>query len=86
MNQDNSIADNIVRGKGSKGSSGSQPTRLSCTRCELYIVQGIKCVLYKYAMHIVQVVQILLYMVYSVYHTRCAVCILNQNLVRKKGL
>ena len=60
------------------------PTRLSCTRCEVCIVQGIDCVLYKYAMCIVQGVQIVLYRVYSVYYTGCAVCILHQNLAREK--
>ena len=69
---------------GSKSSSGILPTRLSCTRGEVCFVKGIECVLYKYAMCIVQVVHIVLYRVYIVHQTGCAVCILHQQLVRKK--
>ena len=69
---------------GLKSSSGSLPTRFSRIRCEVCIVQGNECVLYKYAMYFVQCVQIVLYRSYNVYHTGCAVCILHANLGRKK--
>ena len=50
---------------GEKTSSGRQPARLSRTRCEVFIVQGVQCVLYKCAMCIVQGVQYVLYKVWS---------------------
>ena len=59
-----------------------KPARFSCTRCAVFIVQGVQCVLYKVfqvyytrlAVFIVQGVQCVLYKVCLVYCTRHSVC------------
>ena len=48
------------------------------------VLQGVNCVLYKYAMFIVKGVQTELYRMYSLYHTGCAVCIEHKKTSEKK--
>ena len=68
---------------GFESSSGSQPARLSCARCEVCIVQGMQCVLYQCAVCIVQGVQYVLCKVCSVYFYRvCSVTFTSKSSIK----